>query len=136
MSHATRCRHIGTCVALNPGNAKSANSIEEVQVVTLLVPTKRKTYEFDGPYKSAEDLSAKSAVYVITTKGENSEDIFIDAGESGDIHDRVRNHDRAKQWERYNQHGLYVSARYCKERKRMKIEKRIRKYHDLPCGIR
>jgi hypothetical protein len=102
--------------------------------MSLKIPTPDKPYELDGPYESADGLQSRSGVYVISTKAPDGEHVIIDVGESSDVRDRVTHHDRAEEWPKYVRNGFYISAYYCDEPKRMKVERRIRKHYDPPCG--
>jgi hypothetical protein len=104
--------------------------------MTLNVPTNASFYDFDGPYTSAAYLDAKSGVYLITTKTPDGTHKVLDVGESGNVRERVSNHDRKNQWERYKQSGIYASGYYCDESDRMAVEKTIREHYNPPCGDR
>jgi hypothetical protein len=115
--------------------------------MTLTVKTRTNSYDFDGPYTSAKSLQSGSGVYVITTEtsittetpeGATSEKNhrIIDAGESGHVQRRIGDHDRADEWERHKEDGIYMSAFYCDKPTRKLIEKDIRDYFDPPCGDR
>lgn len=92
------------------------------------------TYPFDGPYESATDLPAASGVYVISTKQQNGKHRVLDVGESGDVRERVSNHDRASCWDSHKRDSLYMSAYQCGETTRMSLEGEIRKEYEPPCG--
>lgn len=104
--------------------------------MTLSVSVSGRTFEFDGPHGSTDQLNQKSGTYVITTITVNQNHSVIDVGESGNVQRRVESHDRADQWKRHQQHGLYASAYYCDERNRMALEKAIRSEYNPPCGDR
>jgi len=104
--------------------------------MTLTVKTSANSYSFDGPYTSAQSLEAQSGVYVITTRTPEGTHQVIDAGESGNVHNRVTNHDRSRDWERYKQDGIYMSGYYCDEPTRMLVEKDVRSYFNPSCGDR
>jgi hypothetical protein len=104
--------------------------------MTLNVKTSTKTYAFDGPFDSESDLEEKSGVYVISTKGDTGMHIVIDVGESGNVWDRVSNHDRAGEWKKNQRDGLYMSAYYCVESSRMTLETELRNQYNPACGRR
>lgn len=91
-------------------------------------------YEFEGPFTSTDSLKSLSGVYVIHYKNSEGKYTRLDVGESEDVKDRVENHDRKNCWSR-NAHGnITVSAYYCNENERIKLEKIIRNSSSLPCG--
>ncbi len=92
-------------------------------------------YSFDGPHLSTDNLLKRSGVYVISTVRDGFHKI-LDVGESGDVHDRISNHDRKHQWQQHAADALYVSALYCNNVERMTIESQVRQFHNPPCGIR
>jgi hypothetical protein len=104
--------------------------------MTLRVRTADTTYNFDGPFKSANDLKKKSGVYVISTIEASGKHQVIDVGESGDVQERVTKHDRADTWPLHVIDGLFISAYYCDEKERMKVERQVRDYCKPPCGDR
>lgn len=71
---------------------------------------------FDGPFTGASQLLARSGVYAILGRGAaGSNWIVVDIGESGDVKDRVENHDRKKQWRRpcnARRCGILLRRRY------------------------
>lgn len=93
-------------------------------------------YEFEGPYKSIENLKNNSGVYAIICKvGE--EYYLIDVGESKEVKYRVENHDRAECWQKNCTSELMVAVLYTPNKQkhgRMEIEQKIRNEYDLPCG--
>ncbi len=102
----------------------------------LSVKTDTNSYSFEGPFASAADLREASGVYLISTVTSAKTHKVIDVGESGDLNERVINHDRAPVWKRHEQSGIYMSAYYCAESTRMAIERELRLYFDPPCGDR
>jgi hypothetical protein len=60
----------------------------------------------------------------------------VDIGESGDVKDRVANHDRKPQWQRTGHASLSVAALYCDAAARMKIEQQLRQQYNPACGDR
>ena len=61
---------------------------------------------------------------------------MLHVGESGDVQDRVANHDRKERWTNNQQSGLFCSAYYCDKRSRMVLECSIRAAYAPPCGTR
>jgi hypothetical protein len=104
--------------------------------MTIKVHVSDSSYDFDGPFEDTDDLDNKSGVYVITTKQQDGMHQVLDAGESGDVRNRVENHDRVTCWSRHKQNGIYFAAYYCGESKRMKVEAEVRSFHNPPCGSR
>jgi hypothetical protein len=72
------------------------------------VPIGSQTYAFDGPFTSADQLDSRSGVYLVSTVTEGSTRKILDVGESGDVQDRVTNHDRKPCWTSNQQSGLSV----------------------------
>lgn len=91
-------------------------------------------YEFDGPFTSPALLKNNSGVYVIHYKNDIGNYTRLDCGESSDVKGRVETHDRKGCWTRNAKGELTVSAYYCNEVERMRIEKEIRSNSNLPCG--
>jgi len=59
----------------------------------------------------------------------------LDIGESGDVRDRVENHDRKPCWKRNCSSTIKYAAYYISgEKERKKIEQAIRKHYKVPCG--
>ncbi len=90
---------------------------------------------FEGPYKSPESLKNNSGVYVILDAKSDSHAV-IDVGESGEVKDRVKNHDRAKCWAREARnirYAVYYTPGWT-QAQRMVLEKKIRDKFDPPCG--
>ena len=87
-------------------------------------------YTFEGPYQSKSSLERKSGVYVVL----NFDNDVVDVGESGNVRERVEDHEREPCWRRNG--GSKYAAHYTDESKRMTIEKQIRREHNPPCGER
>jgi hypothetical protein len=102
----------------------------------LNVKTDKGSYSFEGPFDSATDLAEKSGVYLISTVTATGSHKVIDVGETGDVNDRVLNHDRASEWKRHELSGIYMSAYYCAESTRMALERELRLYFNPSCGHR
>jgi hypothetical protein len=102
----------------------------------LTVSTGQHEYQFSGPFTAVGELSARSGVYLISTKRENGVHKVIDVGESGNVWDRVSNHDRVQCWRRELLNGAFFSALYCDERTRMRVETELRDHLHPPCGTR
>jgi hypothetical protein len=94
------------------------------------------TYSFNGPFTDTEDLDRKSGVYVISTKEGDGKHKVLDVGESDDIRSRIDNHDRKECWSRHKLNGIYVSAYYCGESRRMTVEAEVRSAQKPSCGKR
>jgi len=91
-------------------------------------------YEFEGPFTSTDSLKKFSGVYAIHYKNNEGKYTRLDVGESEDIKDRVETHDRKDCWSKNARGVITVSAHYCSENERMRIEKIIRDNSNLPCG--
>jgi hypothetical protein len=90
---------------------------------------------FDGPFGDASQLQSLSGVYAILGKGTGNW-IVVDIGESGDVKDRVANHDRKLQWQGRGHATLGVAAFYCDAATRMTVEKQLRQQYNPACGDR
>lgn len=102
----------------------------------LTVITNTHQYKFEGPYDEIRPLKNDSGVYLISTLNNAGGHDVIDIGESSTVQDRASMHDRADDWRACINNGLYYSACYCDENKRMALEKELRAYFDPPCGDR
>jgi hypothetical protein len=93
-------------------------------------------YHAEGPFGSVAALLARSGVYVILgRRNQASQWQVVDVGESGDIQDRVANHDRAPCWRGQGHSELAVAAIYSDARNRMLIERQLRVQFKPPCGL-
>jgi hypothetical protein len=90
---------------------------------------------FDGPFTGSSQLQARSGVYAILGRGTGNW-IVVDIGESGDVKDRVENHDRKLQWQGSGHATLGVAAYYCDAATRMQVEKQLRQQYNPVCGDR
>jgi hypothetical protein len=90
---------------------------------------------FDGPFAGSSQLQSRSGVYAILGR-DTGDWIVVDIGESGDVKDRVANHDRGVQWQARGHATLNVAAYYCDEATRMKVEKQLRQQYNPACGDR
>ena len=91
-------------------------------------------YEFEGPFNSTDNLKNFSGVYIIHYKNNEGKYIRLDVGESENVKDRIETHDRKNCWSRNANGDITVSAYYCNENERMRIEKIIRSSSNLSCG--
>lgn len=95
-------------------------------------------YEFDGPYKLETQadsmLKDLSGVYLVSKKTSDG-NYAVDIGESHEIRTRILSHDRKPCW-KGQATELFVSAYYCNEAERMRIEKELRDAFTPPCGER
>ena len=87
-------------------------------------------YTFKGPFSSADSLLPQSGVYAILA----TDKTVIDVGESGDVRDRVKNHNRKNCWRNNKRASSPFVAYYTNKAERMKIEKLIRSRRNPPCG--
>jgi hypothetical protein len=90
---------------------------------------------FDGPFSNPSELQAKSGVYAILGR-DTGNWIVVDVGESGNVQDRVSNHDRKMQWQGCGHATLGVAAYYCDAGTRMTVEKQLRGQFNPRCGDR
>ena len=91
-------------------------------------------YTFGGPYSSSSVLYSEPGVYVIYCKTNDSYSV-LDVGESENMNERVKNHDRKDCWEKNCKDTIvYAEMKEADEDKRRAIEKTIRDKTDPPCG--
>ena len=95
-------------------------------------------YTFEGPFATPDPISNNSGVYAVLTRRSGTDPYtVIDVGESGEVCDRVMNHDRDPEWARANHGGgIHFAAFYCNERDRMQIESELREIYSPVCGVR
>lgn len=94
-------------------------------------------YVFEGPFHDTSSLKNQSGVYVILDKRSDDKHYLLDVGESGDVGDRVENHDRKDCWIKNQKGTLYCAAYYVNEASRHRIEQDIRQRRPaIPCGER
>jgi hypothetical protein len=92
---------------------------------------------FEGPFAGPGQLLARSGVYAILGRGAGGGNwIVVDVGESGDVQDRVANHDRKNRWARCGHATLGVAAYYCDAVIRMQVERQLRQQYNPACGDR
>lgn len=92
-------------------------------------------HNFEGPFTSKKDLKNLSGVYVVLGKNLNKYSL-IDVGESGNVRERVENHDREDCWLGQTSFPEYavLYTPYETQAFRRKIEKEIRERFNPPCG--
>ena len=90
-------------------------------------------YTFDGPYSIDTNFNTVSGVYVI-----HDGDKFLDVGETGNLKERIPNHERKSCWNRSA--GLKgIKLEFLNEadqQKRLLIEQDIRSRLNFSCGDR
>ncbi len=91
-----------------------------------------KTYKFEGPFASTDELKDRSGVYAILCGRK-----VIDVGEASAVKSRIKYHERKSCW-RKNCKGeiryVVYYIKYGKKPSRMKVEQDIRRHHNLYCG--
>jgi hypothetical protein len=95
-------------------------------------------YTFEGAFESPESLESRSGVYVIWCKNGEVWTV-LDVGESADVKERVKNHDRSDCWARNCRGTIYYSATYtpsAQQPGRLAIEQHVRAVARPPCGER
>ena len=93
-------------------------------------------YGFNGPHDSPSKLSKSGGVYLILYLKE-AKYYSCDVGESGNIRERVENHDRKECWKTkcngtLAYYELLTPGKSQDER--MEIEKKVRDSYKFPCG--
>lgn len=95
-------------------------------------------HTWDGAFTDPARLEARSGVYGVWSRNGNDWKL-LDIGESSDVQTRVRNHDRADQWNQHATGPLYYAATYTAQlhqAARMTIEQALRAAYRPPCGDR
>jgi hypothetical protein len=103
--------------------------------MALTTQTQLGNHQFNGPHRNAISLPIRSGVYVITRLVNNMHEI-IDVGESGDISQRIPNHERTNQWNRVSGNAFHVWTLLADEANRMVIERAHRLAYNPVCGER
>ncbi|NPU88333.1 MAG: hypothetical protein HPY87_00085 [Fervidobacterium sp.] len=98
-------------------------------------------YNFQGPYSldGLEKIQNVSGVYVVTCTDIFGKSLLLDVGESGELRERLKKHDRMECWKKHCKSSIQVYVHYTigmREDERKKIEQRIRSSYKLPCGER
>lgn len=93
-------------------------------------------YHAEGPFSNTASLQARSGVYVILGRLHQATNWnVVDVGESGDLRERVTNHDRTMCWRGQGHSELAVAAIYADQPNRMQIERELRLEYNPPCGL-
>ena len=95
-------------------------------------------YTFEGPFVISVEPKHASGIYVILC-WKNLQYSYIDVGESGDMHDRIANHERRPCWVRNCSGQLAIAVLYTPgwtQGQRSTLERRIRSSANFPCGER
>lgn len=103
--------------------------------MALNTKTSLGNHQFVGPHLNETTLPANSGVYIITRLIGGQHEI-IDVGESGNIAQRIPNHDRMNQWESVATAGFHVWTLLANEFQRLAIEKAHRLAYNPVCGDR
>jgi hypothetical protein len=91
-------------------------------------------YQFDGGYLNPDGLKIKAGVYVIWCRFEDCWTI-LDVGESDDVRWRLNTHERSACWSQNCAGTIYYTATYISDKnERVRLEKKIRNYHEVACG--
>ena len=89
--------------------------------------------QFVGPYYDENEVEQKSGVYLIASPLGN----IIDIGESGNLQNRLKTHDRKDQWrQRLGEDTWIYYVSYMPENERMEVEKKLRSVYPNLCGER
>lgn len=90
-------------------------------------------YNFWAYYALEDNMKILAGVYVIFDGQGNK---FIDVGQTENLNDRPRNHERKPCWVQNCPNGIYFAAvAVLSQDKRTLIERTIRKNHpEMPCG--
>ena len=96
--------------------------------------------DFDGPYRTIDELRDAAGVYVILDyRANESSPYVLDVGESGLVKTRIENHDRVSCWNQHSRGTIYCAVLYTgtlPRRQRLNLELIIRQRYNPPCGDR
>jgi len=98
----------------------------------------RDGYRWEGAFTSADSLESRAGIYMVWCRSGDTW-TALDVGESHNVQERVRYHDRADQWRRACRGALHFAAHYTPHLQatgRREIEKRIRTLENPTCGDR
>ena len=101
-----------------------------------IIPVTIGGYTFSGWFVYVYTLDGEPGLYAIGCKKDDKVQV-IDVGETDNIQDRVKKHDRKDCWKKECKTGSLRYAQYTTkvgEDERRKIEKKIRDDEDPPCG--
>jgi len=93
---------------------------------------------FEGPFWSTDQLESRSGVYAVLSQPSNGYTV-VDVGESAQVRERVRSHERERCWRANAAGGLTFAAHYTpgmQQPGRMEIEQELRRQYRPPCGER
>ena len=96
------------------------------------------SYTFEGPYYTPNSLANQAGVYLILYCTKLSYFEPVDIGESANLKERVKTHDRQACWKAHNGSQLAYAALYTAQQsqtERMEIEEDIRKNYKFLCGV-
>ena len=106
------------------------------------VPVTIEGLEFKCTHIDDADFGNIAAIYVILCVSSDSKTRVLDVGETGELGDRIRNHDRKDCWETHcENNNIWIcvypmpSAQFSKQ-DRLDVEAGIRRKYDPPCGDR
>lgn len=98
------------------------------------------SYQFEGPLSPA-NIKNISGIYAVTDRHFNGNLYLLDVGESSELQDRIKNHDRKNQWENKRkgciEFYIYYTP-YKTAEDRLRIEHSIRAFYgnENLCGER
>lgn len=92
---------------------------------------------FEGPFSSTDQIRNQSGVYVVASAPHGlGLRTWLDVGESGELRDRLDNHDRRGCWFNNSPQGWVYFIHYCNEAERMRVEQELRRRLNPTCGER
>ena len=102
------------------------------------------SYTAEGPYEDSSQLSfllrSVQGVYVVLTRSAVWQNWnVVDVGEASNVQNRIRTHDRRKDWVRYNEGVLAIAVIYTPastDHERWLLEQHLRRLYNPPCGER
>jgi hypothetical protein len=96
-------------------------------------------YNFEGPYTNTAHLADNGGIYVILTRRQaNDSWTVVDVGESGQVRQRIENHDRKECWRRNSQGTVAVAVLYTpgwSSMQRCALESTRRAKYTPTCGV-
>ena len=91
-------------------------------------------YNFKGPFGSSDQLASISGVYVVGYWISTEQWHIIYVGESADIKNRIKTHERKECWRQHAGNNYQFCVYYTPEAGRMLLEEKILEWHNPPCN--
>lgn len=93
-------------------------------------------YIFIGPVYNPNDFIQDSGIYLVAD-GREGKGIFLDVGQSENLVERLKNHDRKNCWIKNSTNSISYYVSYIKnDYEKSNLEIRIRANYNIICGKR